>query len=182
MLSRSKIAVFFPMYSMNKSAALFLGSLLVLSACGSKEKEVEIVEDKVLEVQKYNTVYQGSVDADHGKQVAFMYGSIDGVGESKANGVAYFPSFEDGASVLTVNVNILPAPEGSHYLVMLSDGSPRGLIEVGKLTSIVGDVRHSIKFATEEDIKSFNSILIYLMPNEGEGSQGLVAQGTMKPT
>ncbi len=181
MLPRSKISVFFPMYSMNKFASLFLVSLLVLSACGSKEKEVEIVEDKVLEVQKYNTVYQGSVDPEHGKQVAFMYGSVDGVGESKANGVAYFPTFEDGTSVLTVNVNILPAPEGSHYLVMLSDGSPKGLIEVGKLESIVGDVRHSAKLVTDDDVKSFTSILIYLLPNEGQGSQGLVAQGTMKP-
>ena len=164
---------------MTKSSKFLLCSLLLLSACGGSD-EVEIVEDKVLEVQKYNTVYQGSGDPEHGKQKTFKYGSIDGVGESKANGVAYFPTFEDGVSVLTVNVNILIAPEGSHYQVMLSDGSPTGLIEVGTLSSIIGDVRHSVKLVTEEDIENYNSILIYLMPDEGTGGQGLVAQGTLK--
>ncbi len=163
---------------MNKTYALLFISLASLAACGSTTVKVD--DGKVLEVQKYNTVIQGSKDPVHGTQVGFKYGAIDGVGQTHANGVAYFPTFDDGNSVLTVNVNILLAPKGSHYLAMLTDGTSKGLMEVGTLQSIVGDVRHSVKLETKADVTNFNTVLVYLVKDSGSGNETLVAKGTLK--
>jgi hypothetical protein len=49
--------------------------------------------------------------------------------------------------------------------------------KVGELESIVGDVRHTVKLSSDDDISRSLSVKVM---REGKGQSVLVAEGTMK--
>lgn len=146
-----------------------------LSACGTPSEQ-----DKVLEVQTYTQIMKTGEDFSdpvHGKGVSFFYGAVSGTEGINANGIAYIHVFEDGASTITVNLNIELPPSGKKYVAYVQDTSGSSTIKVGEMRSIVGDVRHSVKLETNENASKNLSVKVRL---EGRGSNDLVAEGTMK--
>ncbi len=149
---------------------------LVLVACTSAPLPEK---DEVLETQEVNQFMKtGKVleDPVHGKQVNFFYGAVSGTGGTNANGIAYIHIFADGTSTVTVNVNIALPVSGS-YIAYIRDASGASRIRVGELTSIVGDVRHSVTLKTTENV---SRALFVEVRREGGGDSTLVAEGTMK--
>ncbi|MSR67535.1 hypothetical protein EXS65_01770 [Candidatus Peribacteria bacterium] len=158
---------------MKKLSLFLLTAALLVSACGKSDTVDPAAVDKA---KKYNQVIQKGddpVDPVHGAQTFFSYGAVSGVAPAKANGIGYLRRFKDGSSVVTVNVNILKAPEKTNYSVMLRNTSTNVTMEVGILESILGDTRHSVELTTQTDVKGYNAVSIYL-------GKVLVAQGTLK--
>ncbi len=157
-----------------KKLSLFVVVVAVLfSACGKKDAVDPAAMDKA---KKYNQVIQkGNDPADpiHGAQTTFSYGAISGVAPAKANGIGYLRTFADGSSIVTVNVNILKAPEKTSYTVMLKNTATNVMMEVGILESILGDTRHSVELSTKSDVRGYNTVNVYL-------GKVLVAEGTLK--
>jgi len=153
------------------SVLLALG--LALSACGGSTTKVP---DKVTQIQEYtSTIRDGKevIDSEHGKELGFMYGAVSGVNKTNANGVAYIRAYEDGFYSATMNLNILLAPAGKKYVGYLSDEKKTKMIELGELGSIVGDVRHSLRFESKQDLREFNVFLVMM-------DDQVIAEGTVK--
>lgn len=152
---------------------LFLS--VAVSACGKQPDP----DGEILEVKEYTTVMKNGkvlVDPVHGKEVKFWYGAV---GSEKSNGVAYIHVFEDGTSVVTANVNILIADEGTHYQVYLKSADGKKQIDVGELQSIIGDARHSVRFETTEDLSSMLNMEVRHEKGLLAGSE-VVGTGTLK--
>lgn len=159
--------------TMRFATAIVLTALFV--GCSPSEKK-----DPAKDLEEYTSVTKkgaDQVDPDHGEQTGFWYGTI---GSEKSNGVAYIRSYSDGASVITVNLNILVAEKGAHYeaFLMSQDGSKKE-IDLGEVSSIIGDVRHSGSFVTTKNIEGMKSIEVRLQKGTRGGTQ-VVATGTVK--
>ncbi len=152
--------------------ALIVSSMTILAACGrAPAKPV----DKAQQIQDYTTVSKtgtGTVDPVHGAETGFWYGALAGTNGTNANGVSFVRVYSDGATAVTVNLNILPAPQGKHYQAYLTDGAGSG-VDIGELRSIVGDARHSLTFETKDDTTTMKTVIIRLDDRD-------IAQGTMK--
>ncbi len=135
--------------------------------------------DEVLETKTFNQIMKSGKDVEdpvHGKQVKFYYGAVSGSDGTQANGIAYIHLYENGTSTVTVNLNIA-LPENGHYVAYILDSSGKQEIEIGALQSIFGDVRHSVKNETTEDI---TKTLLVQVRRESRGTSTVVAEGTLK--
>lgn len=147
---------------------------ITLAACGVSEATIR--ERDAAKIRQYNNVTQKEkdlVDPVHGKLVKMLYGALSGTDLVNANGVAFVKTYENGASSVTVNLNILPPGNDERLVVRLRDGTNSLPIEVGELVSIVGDARHSVSLESKADLSSHTSVEVY------QGSV-LVAFGTLK--
>ncbi len=153
----------------------------LLAACGSSG-EVDI--DQPIEVQSYTTVMgsKNLEDPVHGKEVEFAYGAISGVNETKANGVAYRHTFADGTSVMTINLNILPAPKGKVFVAWLSDDAGTSYVHAGALSSILSDARHTLRLETKEPSTKLMKVVVTLESTEKPQAPNAkhVAEGLLK--
>ncbi len=151
--------------------------VLVVSLAACKDKSDP--EGDILEVKEYSTVMKTGkvlIDPVHGKEVAFWYGAI---GSEKSNGVGYIHTFEDGASIVTANLNILLAEKGTHYQAFLVSDDGKKEVDIGQLNSIIGDARHSIRFETQNDISGMTKLEVRHMKGLLGGSE-VVGSGTLK--
>lgn len=170
------------LHSMRRSSLiLVLVVALSLSACS---KPISRDDGDVLEVREFNTVMQTEkdlIDPVHGRQTAVWYGALNGVGGTNANGVGFVHMFEDGVSVMTVNLNVLPAKKDSHFVAVLSDQAGTKKITIGEVSSIIGDARHSAKFQTDADVTGMSVLNVYsVLQSESVEYGTLVASGTLK--
>ncbi len=146
--------------------------VVLLSSCGTPEKKIP---DKAEQIERYTSTIRGQkevVDPVHGKEVAFFYGAVSGVGETIANGVAFIHAYEDGTSIVTVNLNVLVAPQGQEYEAFLSGGAEKP-IALGVLRSIIGDVRHNAELETRENLADRRVVTVKL-------GDTTIAEGTVK--
>ena len=147
---------------------------LLFAACSTP-----VPQDDVLEVKAYNQIMKSGTDVPdpvHGKEVKFYYGAVAGTDGTNANGIAYVHMYDDGTSVVTVNLNIA-LPDSGNYVAYLQDSSGEKIVTVGKLQSIVGDVRHTVKGETKEDVTKTLTVQVRL---ESRAKKMLVAEGTLK--
>lgn len=146
--------------------------LLALVACS----QTDTSEDgEILAEEQYRIVTgtKDLVDPIHGKRTGFWYGAVTG---ESANGVAYMHVFEDGASFASLNLNVGLAPKGSVYIASLTDGAGKS-IELGELSSILGDARHTVSLDTEEDLSTLLNVQVHLATGS---DRTLVGEGTLK--
>lgn len=148
---------------------------IVLAACSTPSEQ-----DKILQVQEYTQIMKSGadvVDPVHGKEAKFLYGAVSGTEGVNANGLAYLRVFADGASSVTVNLNIELPVSGTKYVAYIQDSSGSASLKIGELESIVGDVRHTVKLVTTDDVSTMRMVKVR---REGKGESVLVAEGTMK--
>jgi len=149
-----------------------------LSAC-SKQQPVIDPDGDILEVKEYKTLMKTGkvlVDPVHGEEVAFWYGTV---GSDKSNGVGYIHKFQDGTAVVAVNLNVLLAEKGTHYEVYLKSADGKQEIDIGELTSIIGDARHSVRLETSEDVSSMLHVEVrHIKGILGESE--IVGEGVLK--
>ena len=164
---------------MKRPYLLLTVAVLLLSACG---KVSVPEEDKVLEVKNYNQVMRTGkvlIDPVHGEETAFFYGSLLGVGETNANGVGFIHTFKDGTSVVTAQLNILPLKKPEYFSASLVDDVTGKTIDMGELSSIIGDARHAAKLETKEDVSSSLHVVIFKHSKNGDAGVK-VGEGLLK--
>jgi hypothetical protein len=153
--------------------ALIVSSMTLFAACGKTPSKPV---DKAQQIQNYTTVSKsgtGTVDPVHGAETGFWYGALTGTNGTNANGVAFVRTYADSATMVTVNLNILPAMKGKHYQTYLTDGVEGHAVDMGELRSIVGDARHSLTFDSKNVAETLRTVIITLDEKE-------VAEGAMK--
>ncbi len=121
-------------------------------------------------------------DPSHGKETGLSIGALSGVNGSLANGVATAYYFEDKATIVGLQLNIAAATEGKVYVAWLEGGSS-ARIRLGTLDNESGDVRHSLRFDTENDLRSYTNVVISLQQKATDMTPGpAVATGILKAT
>lgn len=157
----------------------------LFSGCSKDDNKVSVNTDQgqVEMVQKFNVgMPVGEIeDQKHGKEVWLAVGPVMGVGGVAANGVGYGHGFENGAYMLSGQVNIELAPEGSFYQAWLKNEDTGEIIEAGRPQPNFGDVRHGLRHESATDLSAFRTIIITLEADDGNPEMGtIVAQGTLK--
>lgn len=158
--------------------------VLLLAACGSKDVTVE---DPPIGGQSFQQMMpiNGKVSVpEHGEEVWFAYGAMKGNDFSPANGVVSSHRFEDGATIVTMQLNVAIPKEGSFYEVWLMDPATNQSISAGHLKNSFGDVRHGIRFESKEDLRSHTQVRITLEKDDGDttASTNVVATGLLVKT
>jgi hypothetical protein len=152
-----------------------LCTVLLLSACVSQGDSVQRTEFTVPEGE------HRFEDARHGKELWFAIGAISGAPEVSANGVAQAHYFENGIYRLLVQLNIEQAPQGYRYDAWLVPASGNAVL-AGRFTSTFGDVRHSLSFETENDLRSAQEVQVTLeLDDENPALGKVVATARLTP-
>lgn len=157
---------------------------LLLSGCGGSAAVPPAVSEKDL-IREYNSGNgtNSSIVAAHGMETRFAYGAISGTGGTNANGVGFLHTYEDGVSIVTINLNILAPAKGHHYFVWLKNDSGDPL-PFGELKSIVGDARHSVVFETKATFIGDTFVYVtdetIVNPSTLSSHSTIIAKGRMK--
>ena len=120
---------------------------------------------------------------EHGMEVWFAYGAMEGIEEEPASGVAQAHRFEDGSYLHTVQLNIAIPPDGYFYEGWLEKIDGSGRRTTGHLSNARGDTRHGLRFETDDEMRGHLRVLVTLEKDDGNPAPGeFVAEGTMKIT
>lgn len=121
-------------------------------------------------------------DAEHGREVWLAVGALSGASGAAANGAAMAHAFEDGASIASIQLNIVPAADGSFYEAWLENEGDGVALSAGHLTNIFGDVRHVGRLETHENLQERMHVVITRESDDGNPARNgnIVAQGTLK--
>ena len=156
--------------------------LCLLTSC--KEEKVSIQKPDNLETHSQPMPTGGVVVDDRfGKEVWFAYGSINGEGDTSANGVLQAHYFEDGSYAQEMQLNIQRPEDGSFFEAWLINPDTGDLISAGHLHTMFGDVRHANQFTSDIDYRSYTIVHVTKELDDGDPkpSDILVAKGTLKP-
>jgi hypothetical protein len=152
---------------MKRSLTFLLSATIILSGCSLFSTSTPPSKKPAKEV----------VDPVHGKETSMFYGALSGANDVNANGVAFLSSFADGSSRIRVNLNIALAEKGEKYDVSLRNKTTGKSIDVGTLSSILGDVRHAVTLEIKTSTDGYTDVLIH---RTGKTSPKIVAEGTLK--
>ncbi|MBM3227447.1 anti-sigma factor [Candidatus Peribacteria bacterium] len=157
---------------------------LSLVACGP---ETTTIEDPPIGGQSLEQIMpvNGRVEVPgHGEEKWFAYGAVAGNQWTPANGVVTSHVFEDGATIVTGQVNVEPAKEGTFYEVWIRDLETQQGVSAGHLVNHFGDARHGFKLESSEDLRRYLDVRVTLEKDDGntEASTHIVATATLKPT
>ena len=163
-----------------RSSRIILILPLLLLDCAQKQK-MAIDKSTGEHTVKQVLPGQGPVEAPgHGKELWFAIAPLTGV-SIPANGVAQAHYLEDGASIVTVQLNIERAEEGSFLEAWLVGADPTKRISLGHLRTPFGDVRHQLKYIGKDDLRSYTTVLVTLEEDDGNPSASeSVAEGVLK--
>lgn len=160
-----------------RRAALFMGLLLILSACSRTKR----AEEKTIGKEVFTTVMPvgGEInDPDHGRETWLAVGPVEGTEGTPANGVVTAHYFEDGTFILGMQVNIAPPEDDFFYEAWLVQDGEND-ISLGHLTNPSGDVRHQLRFTANEDYRNRMAIAITREPDDGNPAPGIVVARAM---
>lgn len=182
--------VFPPMIMKFKSSAVLVsGALLMFAACGKPSQEVRVENPStetgdILETEKVQVFMNNGraiTDPQHGRENGFWYGAVSGVNGTSANGVAYTYSFEDGAFLHTLNVNIKKLDKGEYYVAWLTEAGGKNPVKLGWLANLFGDVRHSVSLDTKTNITNHTHVVVTKETTKDPSQPGaVVAEGDVK--
>lgn len=159
-----------------------LAATVSLAACkASSAINIEQEQDG-MKVEFNTGMPQGGVrDEKHGKETFLSVGAVMGVDGTNANGVAFGHAFEDGSYMLTGQLNIALPEDGTFYQAWLKNPATGAMVEAGRPKPLYGDVRHSFRFESAEDLKGFSEVIVTLEQDDGNTEPGtIVAKGTLK--
>lgn len=162
----------------------FTSFVLLLVACG---QAVTTVDEPVIGTQTIQQMMpvNGKVEVPvHGEEKWFGYGAISGNQWTPANGIVTSHIFEDGATIVTMQINVEPAKEGTFYEVWIRDPKSQKSISAGHLVNHFSDARHGLKFESSDDLRSYSEVSVTLEKDDGDtsASTNVIATGTLKPT
>ena len=158
---------------------LLLCTAFLITACNSKagtDSDV-LQQDTVPTVMKTGDELEDPV---HGTEKTFSYGALSGVDGNNANGVGYRYGFSDGATVITLNLNV-PIVKGSYYIGWLTqEDSTEEWIKMGDFFAPFNDARHGLKFETKADITAYKKVVITQEQTQYPAAPGkIIAAGSL---
>lgn len=157
---------------------------VLLTACGRSATTVDEPVIGTQVIQQMMPVH-GKVEVPgHGEEKWFAYGAMSGNQWTPANGVVTAHVFEDGATIVTMQINVEPAKDGTFYEVWIRDTKTQKSLSAGHLVNHFGDARHGLKFDSGDDLRGFADVRVTLEKDDGatEASTNVIATGTLKPT
>jgi len=155
---------------------ILLVALFLLVSCGKEPTEEPIG------IEKHSRAMPGKeiVDAKRGKELWFAVGILEGMEETQANGVVQSHFFEDGTSLITIQLNIEVPPDGFFYEAWLDRGSLEPL-SLGHLRNPMSDVRHERTFESKKDLREYTNVFVTREADDGNPAPGMrVAEGVLK--
>ena len=178
-----KYALHFYIYLIMKKLALSLVLIsLVLSSCGKKEEiSVEQVEMETI-IYKVPMLEGGPgkyKDVNHGEELWFAMGAMTGKAGVNANGMVQANYFEKGRYRSNLQLNVERAPDGYFYEGWLvKDGFVP--VSLSHLRSRFGDVRHSLNFEADQDLREYTTVWVTMEKDDGNPQPGKkVAEGIL---
>ncbi len=158
-------------------------SAILLAACGREGGEVDIDPSPVVGSEVFQQAMPTNgefVHPEHGNEALFAYGAVTGIEGVPASGVANLQVFENGSSVVSVNVNLAQAEEGSAYVAWLRSDAGETL-SAGRLETPFRDARHGVTFDTARDLRDFLTVLVTKETTANPSVPGeVVAQGILR--
>jgi hypothetical protein len=161
-----------------------LSPFLALAACRAPTTTVEEPPIGIQTIQQAMPIH-GKVEVPgHGEEKWFAYGALSGTQWTPANGVVTSHVFEDGATIVTGQINLDPAKDGTYYEVWIRDAKTQKSISAGHLVNHFGDARHGLKFDSPDDLRTYLDLRVTLEQDDGntEASTNVIATATLKPT
>ncbi len=168
---------------MRKLLSFTLLSFL-LTGCGSSATTVDEPIIGTQSIQQMMPV-KGKVEVPgHGEEKWFAYGAMSGNQWTPANGVVTAHVFEDGATIVTMQVNVEPAKDGTFYEVWIRDPKSQKSLSAGHLVNHFADARHGLKFESSDDLRAYTDVRVTLEKDDGdtEASTNVIATGALTPT
>ncbi|MBI3335962.1 hypothetical protein HYZ98_00130 [Candidatus Peregrinibacteria bacterium] len=163
---------------MHRNVLWVLVPFLLLS-CG---KEGVDPNEEPIGVERHPRAMPGKevMDAKRGKELWFAVGIMEGVEGTPANGVTQSHFFEDGTSLVNIQLNIEMPPDGFFYEGWIDRGSLEPL-SLGHLRSVTSDVRHQRTFESKEDFRGYNNVFVTREADDGNPTPDIrVAEGMLK--
>lgn len=175
--------------TLTRISTFILASFLLAGCFGgnpdSKPVSVNTGKDgDILETQSFQTTMRTGnqlIDEDHGTEIALWYGGVSGIGNVNANGIGFTHKFDDGYFVHTLNVNIKQAGTGYYVAWAAKDAAGTDARRLGVLANLVGDVRHSVRFETKDDLSAHLHVFVTQETEKEPATPGQkVAEATLK--
>lgn len=159
---------------------LLLLPFLLLAACAEENAQ----NDKVIGRENFQTIMVSGKKVEHpahGLETWFALGAMNGVNGVAANGMGQSHVFEDGATIASINLNIVEAPKGFLYVGWLTKGDSGERIRLGALENPLGDARHQVIADIEQDLTGVMGLLVTKEGQSGpKDGDPVIAEGTMK--
>lgn len=162
--------------------ALLLASLLLFSGCSNaKGPEISSPVERVQQIQ-IPMPHKGEIaHPTGGKEIWLAIAPMNATTEQPANGVAQAHYFEKGHYLSTIQLNIEPAPGGQYYEAWVRTGDDS--VSLGHMANPLGDVRHSVQFEADQDLRDHLEVVVTLEADDGNPLPGAtIASGTLKVT
>jgi hypothetical protein len=162
----------------------FTSFVFLLVACGKPATTVEEPAIGTQSIQQMMPV-NGKVEVPvHGEEKWFAYGALSGNQWTPANGIVTGHIFEDGATIVTMQVNVEPAKDGTFYEVWIREPDSQKSLSAGHLVNHFSDARHGLKFESPDDLRAYSEVRVTLEKDDGDtsASTNVIATGTLKPT
>lgn len=151
----------------------------VLASCSRETVRREVI----IGTEEYEVMMPGA-EIEHpqyGKEDWFGIGAMSGLGDVKANGVAQSNIFENGKSIIIVNLNIEPAAKGFQYVAWAQHPDTNERIRLAALQNPFGDVRHVISAESDNDLREYTTILVIKESTGGPSATDKIqAKGVLK--
>ncbi|MSR86698.1 hypothetical protein EXS70_00800 [Candidatus Peribacteria bacterium] len=167
---------------MTRSRPLIVGLLGILLLVSCKKETVR--KEFTIGNETLNVMMPTSkevVHPVHGKESWFGLGSMGGEGKTNANGVAQAHVFADNTTTTTVNLNIQPAPKGSHLVAWLQKPGTIERVRLDVLQNPLNDVRHVITVDIDKDLRAYTDVVVTLEKASGySDTDPVYAKGTLK--
>lgn len=157
---------------------------LTLVACGQSDSLTVEEQDNTEVYVMAMPGKDGEVrDTDHGLETWFAYGALKATEGHHGSGVAHAHVFEDGHFIHTAQFNIERPEDGYFYEGWLVHPETKRFISTGHMKSHFGDVRHSLRFSSDVDMRAYTKVVITLEPDDGDPAPAKhVGEGTLKET
>lgn len=167
--------------------------LLLLPACGTGDQPEDAasgsgvtVEQAIgVEVLTQPMPSNGKVELPgHGLEEWFAYGAMMGTQWTPGNGVVTGHVFSDDTTVVTMQLNVEPAKEGTFYEAWIRNPKTGTSVSIGHLVNGQGDARHGLRFESPEDLRAFTEVRVTLEQDDGnaDASTTVIANGMLKAT
>ena len=159
---------------------IFLFSFLLMTACRGRQR---VHTDTTIGKEVMQVVMptgKGVVHPQHGKEEWFAIGPMKGEGDTKANGVAQAHVFADGATIVTVNLNI-HEPKAGYFVAWVQKPGSTERVLIDRMQNPLKDVRFAATADIAKDLRDYTTVIVTLQRSSSpQKDDPVVATGVLK--
>lgn len=119
-------------------------------------------------------------DPERGAEMSLGMGELSGANGMLANGAMTAQYFGTNGTIISLRLNIAAAGPGMTYVAWLTTAD-NVVLKLGTLENEGDDVRHSLRFETDSDLRKAPKLMVTLEQNQTDSPTGeTVAMGIFK--